>query len=457
MTGFLALGKGCSIEPEVDLTGYWVDGDVLRVGEVRVGPRARVGARSMLCPGADVGDDAEVAAGSAVFGTVPGGRVLVRRARGPRLRRGARPVVGAAGRARRAWVGGVRRRRGRCSPCCPAVAVAAGGALALGGRRPRRAATASATWPSPCCPGWCPAPWSAWLRAGAAGARRRPAGRARAGARRLPGPQPGRAPGVGDDAGARRGAHLAVPALLLDADAALAAAARCPDRQGRRGLDGADDPVPDHGQRPRVPRRRHPDRRLRARRRLAAHRAGQDRQARLRRQLRHGGAGPQGAQAGPGRGAVGRPAPQDREGGGVLAGQPAGAAAAYGRSGRGRAHLRAAHPAPGRPRALWEAARLVPVLVSVVLYGAVVPGRARRPRRGRRGAGWLLPGVLAVVAGAAASPALSAPRSRRCSRSGCSSGGSGPAPTRCGARSSGATSSPTPSSRWSRRRGSRAR
>jgi non-ribosomal peptide synthetase-like protein len=71
VTGLLRLGNGCSVEPEVDLTGYWVDGDVLRVGEVRIGRRARIGTRSMLCPGADVGDDAEIAAGSAVFGVVP--------------------------------------------------------------------------------------------------------------------------------------------------------------------------------------------------------------------------------------------------------------------------------------------------------------------------------------------------------------------------------------------------
>ena len=71
VTGLLRLGAGCSVEPEVDLSGYWIDGDLLRVGEVSVGRRARIGTRSMLCPGATVGDDAEVAAGSAVFGNVP--------------------------------------------------------------------------------------------------------------------------------------------------------------------------------------------------------------------------------------------------------------------------------------------------------------------------------------------------------------------------------------------------
>lgn len=73
VTGFLRLGRGASIEPEVDITGYWVDGDTLHLGLVTVGKRARVGARSMLCPDAVVGEGAEVAPGSAVFGTVPAG------------------------------------------------------------------------------------------------------------------------------------------------------------------------------------------------------------------------------------------------------------------------------------------------------------------------------------------------------------------------------------------------
>ena len=73
VTGLLRLAKGASVEPEVDLRGYWVDGDVVHLGQVRIGARARIGARSMLLPGADVGKDAEIGAGSAVFGSVPDG------------------------------------------------------------------------------------------------------------------------------------------------------------------------------------------------------------------------------------------------------------------------------------------------------------------------------------------------------------------------------------------------
>jgi len=91
VTGFLSVGKGASVEPEVDLSGHWIDGDVLHLGEISIGARARIGARSTLAPGASVKADAEVAPGSAVFGTVPSGEYwsgspavrVAKRARGP--------------------------------------------------------------------------------------------------------------------------------------------------------------------------------------------------------------------------------------------------------------------------------------------------------------------------------------------------------------------------------------
>jgi non-ribosomal peptide synthetase-like protein len=123
VTGLLSLGEGCSVESEVDLSGHWVDGDVLHVGRARIGAGATVGSRSTLLPGARVGQDAEVAAGSAVSGSVPPGerwggspahRLGVARHRwpGPRPRRapiwgpvfgltagllGALPLIAAAG------------------------------------------------------------------------------------------------------------------------------------------------------------------------------------------------------------------------------------------------------------------------------------------------------------------------------------------------------------------------
>ncbi|MFB9689978.1 Pls/PosA family non-ribosomal peptide synthetase [Amycolatopsis plumensis] len=74
VTGFLKLGRGAAIEPEVDLSGHWVDGDVVHIGKVRVGAEARVGARSTLFPGARIGKGAEIAAGSTVRGAVPAGQ-----------------------------------------------------------------------------------------------------------------------------------------------------------------------------------------------------------------------------------------------------------------------------------------------------------------------------------------------------------------------------------------------
>uniref|UniRef100_UPI000AF70436 non-ribosomal peptide synthetase n=1 Tax=Nocardioides jensenii TaxID=1843 RepID=UPI000AF70436 len=71
VTGLLEVGNDAAIEPEVDLAGHWIDGDVLHVGAIGIGARARIGARSTLAPGARVGEDAEVAPGSHIIGAVP--------------------------------------------------------------------------------------------------------------------------------------------------------------------------------------------------------------------------------------------------------------------------------------------------------------------------------------------------------------------------------------------------
>lgn len=74
VTGMLELGEGCSVEPEVDLSGHWIDGDVVHIGAIRIGEGAAVGARSTLLPGTRIGKNAEVAPGSAVFGRVKAGQ-----------------------------------------------------------------------------------------------------------------------------------------------------------------------------------------------------------------------------------------------------------------------------------------------------------------------------------------------------------------------------------------------
>ena len=74
ITGMLEIGRNSAIEPETDLSGYWIDGDLLRVGPVRIGRNVTVGARSTLAPGTRIDDGAEIAPGSAVFGRVKSGQ-----------------------------------------------------------------------------------------------------------------------------------------------------------------------------------------------------------------------------------------------------------------------------------------------------------------------------------------------------------------------------------------------
>jgi non-ribosomal peptide synthetase-like protein len=74
VTGMLTLGHRCSIEPEVDLTGHWIDGDLFHVGSITVGNDATIGARSTLLPGAVIGKNADVAPGAGVVGKVKSGQ-----------------------------------------------------------------------------------------------------------------------------------------------------------------------------------------------------------------------------------------------------------------------------------------------------------------------------------------------------------------------------------------------
>jgi non-ribosomal peptide synthetase-like protein len=74
VTGLLTLGHRCAVEPEVDLCGYWIDGDAFHVGEITVGNDATVGARTTLLPGAIVGKNADVAPGSGVLDKIKNGQ-----------------------------------------------------------------------------------------------------------------------------------------------------------------------------------------------------------------------------------------------------------------------------------------------------------------------------------------------------------------------------------------------
>jgi non-ribosomal peptide synthetase-like protein len=74
VTGMLKLGHRCSIEPEVDLSGHWIDGDLFHVGSITIGNDATIGARTTLLPGAAIGKNADVAPGSGVIGKVKNGQ-----------------------------------------------------------------------------------------------------------------------------------------------------------------------------------------------------------------------------------------------------------------------------------------------------------------------------------------------------------------------------------------------
>jgi non-ribosomal peptide synthetase-like protein len=74
VTGMLTLGHLSSVEPEVDLSGHWIDGDLFHVGAVTIGEDATVGARTTLLPGAVVGKNADIAPGSGVVGKVKNGQ-----------------------------------------------------------------------------------------------------------------------------------------------------------------------------------------------------------------------------------------------------------------------------------------------------------------------------------------------------------------------------------------------
>lgn len=99
VTGFLTLGEGAAVEPEVDLKGWWVDGDLLRIGRIDIRRGATVGARSTLMPGAEVGPGALVEAGSSVTGRVRKNQIY-----------SGSPAV-RVGKAKKSWPDPPPRRR----------------------------------------------------------------------------------------------------------------------------------------------------------------------------------------------------------------------------------------------------------------------------------------------------------------------------------------------------------
>ncbi|MGW2188861.1 Pls/PosA family non-ribosomal peptide synthetase [Streptomyces sp. NPDC001719] len=73
VTGLAEFGDACGVEPEADISGWWLDGGLLRVGAVKIGAGARVAHRSMMMPGASLGAGAELTSGACLDGHVPAG------------------------------------------------------------------------------------------------------------------------------------------------------------------------------------------------------------------------------------------------------------------------------------------------------------------------------------------------------------------------------------------------
>ncbi|GAB3595771.1 Pls/PosA family non-ribosomal peptide synthetase [Microbacterium tumbae] len=133
VTGMLHIGDGTSVEPEVDLAGYWIDGDTVRIGEIRIGSEATIGARSTLAPGAKIGRGAEIAPGSAVFGRV---RARQRWAGSPAVRVGgaSKPFAPTAPPSPRRWLWAYGASSALLG-LLPFVAFAAGGLVLAAGVR----------------------------------------------------------------------------------------------------------------------------------------------------------------------------------------------------------------------------------------------------------------------------------------------------------------------------------
>jgi non-ribosomal peptide synthetase-like protein len=73
LTSLVHIGPGATVESQVDLHGWWIDGRELVIGEIHIGAGASVGSRTLLAPGASVGEDAEIEPGSVISGAIPAG------------------------------------------------------------------------------------------------------------------------------------------------------------------------------------------------------------------------------------------------------------------------------------------------------------------------------------------------------------------------------------------------
>jgi non-ribosomal peptide synthetase-like protein len=71
----MSVGSGATVEEEVDTTGFLIDGEELVIGDLKIGDGARVGTRSLLLPGCNIGEGAEILPGSVVDREIPAGEL----------------------------------------------------------------------------------------------------------------------------------------------------------------------------------------------------------------------------------------------------------------------------------------------------------------------------------------------------------------------------------------------
>ncbi|WP_404430980.1 amino acid adenylation domain-containing protein [Microbacterium lacus] len=133
VTGMLEVAEGAAIEPEVDLSGYWIDGDTVRIGGISIGAGATIGTRSTLAPGTRIGRNAEIAPGSAVFGRVRAGQLW---AGSPAVRVGgtSSPLAPERPPAPKRWLWAYGASSAMLG-LLPFLAIAAGGAVLAYGMR----------------------------------------------------------------------------------------------------------------------------------------------------------------------------------------------------------------------------------------------------------------------------------------------------------------------------------
>ncbi|SMR60845.1 unnamed protein product [Zymoseptoria tritici ST99CH_1A5] len=70
VTGLGTFSRGAVVEPEADIAGWWLDGDMLHIGSITLGQGSRVGTRAMLMPDTILAPLADVQPGTCAQGMV---------------------------------------------------------------------------------------------------------------------------------------------------------------------------------------------------------------------------------------------------------------------------------------------------------------------------------------------------------------------------------------------------